>query len=332
MGIFDNLGVFDFWAIGIIALVVIAQIALGRQGYRFRKGIIPIVCVLALVGNIATLAFIDRSPDDYVNGDIMISGEAGYEDEVQGDEDELPQDEDEPQQGEDNQPQVEDNQQQDEGEPPQDEDEMQQDENELQDEDEQPQDEDKPQQDAGDNQPAPSEQDPEEIIIEEFTITASANYQSYGRVTANPGLASEGDVVTLVAEANIGHAFERWQVISGNITLIDANAPLVEFVMPQGDVSVVAVFADLRQSFNVHVLGQVISRGIVSDFQIASDEVEPGQIFAINAGRIYRFEFSHWEIISGDVNIGNINSSSTQFTMPASDVTVRAIFEEIETP
>ena len=78
----------------------------------------------------------------------------------------------------------------------------------------------------------------------EYTITVTD-----GKATVGAGTeitkAAEGTTVTLTANAApTDMVFDKWEVISGSITLADANSATTTFTMPAGAVSVKATYKD----------------------------------------------------------------------------------------
>lgn len=62
---------------------------------------------------------------------------------------------------------------------------------------------------------------------------------------ANKQEAVKGDVVSITADkAPKGKVFNGWVVISGEITISDANSEKTQFTMPDGEVRIVATYAD----------------------------------------------------------------------------------------
>jgi hypothetical protein len=69
-----------------------------------------------------------------------------------------------------------------------------------------------------------------------FTVTVTGG-------TATPNSVAQKTTVTIVAAtAPAGQAFEKWEVVSGGVTLADANAMTTTFTMPYADVEIRAIF------------------------------------------------------------------------------------------
>ena len=67
------------------------------------------------------------------------------------------------------------------------------------------------------------------------------------KVTVTNGTGSgnyaEGETVTITANAaSDGEMFDKWEVVSGSITLADATSETTTFTMPAGEVSVKATY------------------------------------------------------------------------------------------
>ena len=64
-----------------------------------------------------------------------------------------------------------------------------------------------------------------------------------GTATSNVESAVEGTEITLSADPNIGYKFKSWQVINGNVEIIDNK-----FLMPTTDVTIKAIFEEILVS------------------------------------------------------------------------------------
>lgn len=85
------------------------------------------------------------------------------------------------------------------------------------------------------------------VYFRNFSVTEvpSYNISAENGVSTVDGAsvtsASSGATVTLTANPPAGKAFERWEVVSGGITIADENAPTTTFTMPDEAVSVKAI-------------------------------------------------------------------------------------------
>ena len=96
------------------------------------------------------------------------------------------------------------------------------------------------------------------IYYAEFTATAAPTEYTItvtdGKATVGAGTeitkAAESTTVTLTANAAPdGKVFDKWEVVSGSITLADATSATTTFTMPAGAVSVKATYKDARNGW-----------------------------------------------------------------------------------
>ena len=71
----------------------------------------------------------------------------------------------------------------------------------------------------------------------EYTVTVTSG--GNGTASASPAKAAAGVEITLTAEANTGYRFKEWQVISGDVTIVDDK-----FTMPDSNVEIKAIFEE----------------------------------------------------------------------------------------
>jgi predicted cupin superfamily sugar epimerase len=161
-----------------------------------------------------------------------------------------------------------------------------------------------------------------------FNITTSTNIHNAGRVTSNPAASRQGQWVTLNAQANAGFEFRRFEVVSGGISFHSQSGSSATFIMPANNVSVRAVFGEILSGHTVFLSS--------SNFQAGTASVSPhtnvrqGDWVSLQAHANPGFEFDHWEIVSGGANIQNPHLPSTGFSMPAGEVSIRAMFRQAQ--
>ena len=71
----------------------------------------------------------------------------------------------------------------------------------------------------------------------EYTVTVTTG--GNGTASVSPDKAVAGAEITLTAEANTGYRFKEWQVISGDVTIVDDK-----FTMPDSNVEIKAIFEE----------------------------------------------------------------------------------------
>ncbi len=167
------------------------------------------------------------------------------------------------------------------------------------------------------------EQDNEPVPPPE-TYSVTVQTEGSGTASASPASAEAGTLINLTAAPDNGYHFKEWQVVSGGVTISDSK-----FTMPAEDVTVKAVFEQdddpsppQPETYTVTV--QTEGNGNASATP-ASAEV--GTLINLTASPDNGYHFKEWQVVSGGVTI-----SDGKFTMPAGDVTVKAVFEQDTTP
>ena len=122
----------------------------------------------------------------------------------------------------------------------------------------------------------------------------------------------------LTATANSGYRFTGW-TFSDNITGADSSSANTTFTMPAGDVTVTANF---EQYYTITVNASAGGTATADKTTAAGSEAVT-LTATPTAGITYR-----WTSSDG-VTFANASSESTTFTMPAGDVTVRAVFSPV---
>jgi len=156
-------------------------------------------------------------------------------------------------------------------------------------------------------------------------VTMSANVPTWGSAEARPSIAEPGTLIQINAFSVTGTFFERWEVLEGEVQLEVSAWNWAHFIMPEGDVSIRAVFREIPTiyiSANNPYWGQVF---------MWSSSTRPGESVSIEAQPNPGFAFSYWEVLSGNVQLQDPYSTWTSFTMPDHDVELRAIFHEVIT-
>ena len=164
-------------------------------------------------------------------------------------------------------------------------------------------------------------------------VTATANYESiyytvtvvYGTAQVNDGVASAsvkahyGEEVTITAEVPVGKEFVRWSfngLVSDGLTLTDAE---LTFTMPTNAVTATAVFEDIDYEV------KVICRNT------ETKTAHYGEKVTITAENIEGKIFVCWAFTNLDTEGLDLTRAELSFTMPANNVTAKAIYEELIT-
>ena len=90
------------------------------------------------------------------------------------------------------------------------------------------------------------------------TVTTDGN----GTAMANPASAAKGDTVTLTATPNPGYVFDRWEVLSGGVTIGSDNT----FTMPGSAVKIKAHFKQAEYKVTLNTNGGTVNAGDVTGY------------------------------------------------------------------
>ena len=167
--------------------------------------------------------------------------------------------------------------------------------------------------------------------IKEFSITiAKAPETEYavivrddghGTGSADPASATAGTEITLTATPNAGYHFKEWQVMSGDVTVRDDK-----FTMPSDNVEIKAIFEEDAPPTPTEYTVTVKTDGN-GTASASHAKAVVGTEITLTATPNAGYHFKEWQVMSGDVTVRD-----DKFTMPGSDVEVKAIFEEDAPP
>ena len=153
----------------------------------------------------------------------------------------------------------------------------------------------------------------------EHTVTVTT--AGGGTASASSTSATAGTEITLTAQPNADYRFKEWQVVIGNVTIANDK-----FAMPDGNVEIKAIFEQdaILTPVEHGVIVTTDGNGTASASPAtASNGTEITLTAAPNEG----YHFKEWQVIRGGVTIAN-----NKFTMPDTNVEVKAIFEKDAPP
>ena len=153
----------------------------------------------------------------------------------------------------------------------------------------------------------------------EYTITVKTD--GNGTASASPAKAAAGTEITLTATPNTGYHFKEWQVISGNVTIKDDK-----FLMPDSNVEVKAIFEEDAPPAPTEHTVTVTSSGNGTASASPAKAVAGAEI-TLSATPDKGYHLKEWQVMRGNVTI-----KDDKFTMPDSEVEIKAIFEEDAPP
>ena len=167
--------------------------------------------------------------------------------------------------------------------------------------------------------------------IKEFSITiakapeteyaVTVRDDGHGTGSADPASATAGTEITLTATPNAGYHFKEWQVMSSDVTVRDDK-----FTMPGSDVEVKVIFEEDAPPTPTEYTVTVKTDGN-GTASASHAKAVVGTEITLTATPNAGYHFKEWQVMSGDVTVRD-----DKFTMPGSDVEVKAIFEENAPP
>ena len=153
-------------------------------------------------------------------------------------------------------------------------------------------------------------------------VVLTARYKALQSITLENGkaydaggeeitTAKKGTEVTIQAENLDGKVFDRWEIVSGNVTLKDADKAKTTFTMPAEPISLKAVYNTIHSiNTNEFCTADPASAIVGTEITVTADE-RPGYVF------------DRWEASDG-VEL----TEDGKFTMPDHDVTIEAKYKQ----
>ena len=161
-----------------------------------------------------------------------------------------------------------------------------------------------------DTPPAPTEHT--------VTVTSGGN----GTASASPAKAAAGTEITLSAAPDKGYHLKEWQVMRGNVTIKDDK-----FTMPDNNVEVKAIFEkDTPPAPTEHTV-TVTSSGNGTASASPAKAVAGAEI-TLSATPDKGYHLKEWQVVSP----AGLVITNNKFTMPDTNVAIKAIFEEDAPP
>ena len=148
--------------------------------------------------------------------------------------------------------------------------------------------------------------------------TVTVNTDGNGIAFASPLLAVAGTEITLTAMPKEGYHFKEWQVISGGVA-IENN----KFLMPDTNVEVKAFFEEGAPPAPTKYTVTVTTEG-GGTASASPAKTAAGTEITLTATPNTGYHFKEWQVESP----AGLVITNNKFTMPDSNVAVKAIFEE----
>ena len=141
--------------------------------------------------------------------------------------------------------------------------------------------------------------------------------------TATPSFAKEGTEITITANTIPGRKFERWNVLSDNVTLADENRNITTFNMPAGEVQVEAKYKALQSI-------TVIDGAYTVNGETTTEAVKGDKIVATANPAPEGEKFVGWNVVGVDGLTDEQKAvSPIEFDMPKNGVKLTAQYKTL---
>ena len=153
----------------------------------------------------------------------------------------------------------------------------------------------------------------------EHTITVTT--EGGGTASASSAKAVVGTEIRLTAKPDEGYRFKEWEVMSGNVTIKDDK-----FTMPSANVEVKAVFEKDAPAPTEFIV--TVTSGGNGTASASPSKAVAGAEITLSATPDKGYHLKEWQVESPT----GLVITNNKFTMPDSNVEVKAIFEEDAPP
>ena len=158
-------------------------------------------------------------------------------------------------------------------------------------------------------------------VITPSTYTVTVSNDGNGTGAATPSTAAAGTTIILTAMPKEGYHFKEWQVISGGVTIKNNK-----FTMPDNNVEVKAIFEeDTPPAPTEHTV--TVTSGGNGTASASPAKAAAGAEITLSAAPDKGYHLKEWQVMRGNVTI-----KDDKFTMPDTNVAIKAIFEEDAPP
>lgn len=153
-------------------------------------------------------------------------------------------------------------------------------------------------------------------VLDSYSITVSGG----GQGSSYPETSLYQSTVTIQAGTREGYTFLGWEVEAGGVTLADASNSVTTFVMGSSEVKLRILWQVKRYTVTV-----TNKDGGSTEQQ----EIDYGETARVHAGEKAGYYFCGWEVAEGNISLENAEKEEITFSMPASNVVLRAVWKEI---
>ena len=145
------------------------------------------------------------------------------------------------------------------------------------------------------------------------------------------GLYEVGATVTITADGKSGYRFDHWEIVSGNVTLTDANRSETTFTMLAGNVEIAAVYTRISSGGGgsstptYAITVEPVQNGSVS---VQPRKAAPGDTVTVTVQPDQGYKLGKLTVTDGNGKAISVTAADGKYTfvMPQSRVTVKADF------
>ena len=162
------------------------------------------------------------------------------------------------------------------------------------------------------------------FVMPDSMVVLTARYKALQSITLENGkayaggeeitTAKKGTEVTIKADDLGGKVFDRWEIVSGNVTLEDANKAETTFTMPAESISLRAVYNTIHSIHTTFCTADPASAIKGTEITVTAETREG-------------YEFDGWAVPDG-VELYDEDGLTAKFTMPDNDVTIEAKYKQ----
>ena len=162
-------------------------------------------------------------------------------------------------------------------------------------------------------------------------VVLTARYKALQSITLENGkayaggeeitTAKKGTEVAIKADKLDGKVFDHWKIVSGNVTLEDANKDETTFTMPAEPISLKAVYNTIHSIHTTFCTADPASAIVGTEITVTAETREG-------------YKFDGWAVSDG-VELYDEEGLTAKFIMPDNDVTIEAKYKQyhsIEVP
>lgn len=145
------------------------------------------------------------------------------------------------------------------------------------------------------------------LPIPVYSVTVESDGNGVG--SANPTSGYAGTAVTLSAVPALGYEFDRWEVTSGSVSIVND-----EFTLPAADVVIKAHFKPIVYTIT-------LKQGSNGSATVSKTTGIIGDVITLTATPDENYNFNYWDVIEGGISV-----DGNSFIMPASNVVIKPVF------